>query len=399
MSKWEIMNLNQVFEFIDGDRGKNYPRQEEFFDKEYCLFLNTGNVTKNGFDFTELKFINKEKDELLRKGKLNREDLILTTRGTVGNCAYYDENIPFPNIRINSGMVILRRKSEIINPNYFIHFIKNRRNYEKYLSGTAQPQLPIANLKKVEIPLPPIEIQKHIAETLDKVTEIINLHKKRLEELDTLIKATFYDMFGDPVSNNMSWEINRMSEITTKIGSGSTPRGGQQSYKENGISLVRSLNVHNGFFKYEQLAYIDDSQAKKLENVILEENDVLINITGASVGRSCVIPKNVLPARVNQHVSILRGIDKFVNSLYLNNLLINNSYQKKLLAVGMAGGATREAITKQQLQNLEIPLPPIELQNKFAQIVIKIEEQKKLEKQAISESENLFNSLMSKYFD
>jgi Restriction endonuclease S subunits len=281
----------------------------------------------------------------------------------------------------------------------YLCYVLNKENLNRLANVSGQPSISQANILNCSIKIPPLDIQKHIAETLDKGLEIISLHKKRLEELDNLIKSTFYDIFGDPVINDREWQLIKLSEITSKIGSGSTPRGGQQSYKESGISLVRSLNVHNGFFKYEQLAYIDDDQAKQLENVKLEENDVLINITGASVCRSCIIPSNVLPARVNQHVSILRGIDKFVNSFYLNNLLINNSYQNKLLVVATSGGATREAITKQQLQNLEIPLPPIELQNKFAQIVKKIEEQKNLEKQAISESENLFNSLMSKYFD
>ncbi|MGX2947576.1 restriction endonuclease subunit S, partial [Frederiksenia canicola] len=104
-SNEDLIELDDIFEIIDGDRGRFYPKANEFFDKEYCLFLNAKNVTKNGFDFLNNQFISKEKDEQLRKGKLSRNDIVLTTRGTVGNIALYDENIEFENVRINSGMV------------------------------------------------------------------------------------------------------------------------------------------------------------------------------------------------------------------------------------------------------------------------------------------------------
>ncbi|MCM1064987.1 MAG: restriction endonuclease subunit S [Eubacterium sp.] len=97
---------------IDGDRGINYPSKNEFYDNEYCLFLDAGNITENGFDFTETHFITKEKDELLKKGKLQRNDIVMMTRGSVGNVALYDEIIPYKNIRINSGMIIIRCQEE-----------------------------------------------------------------------------------------------------------------------------------------------------------------------------------------------------------------------------------------------------------------------------------------------
>src|SRR2546430_5984976 len=108
MMEWQEANLDSLLEIIDGDRGTNYPTQHEFSPNEYCLFLNTGNVTQSGFNFSNCSFITKEKDALLRKGKLQRQDIVLTTRGTVGNVAYFDQNVPYENIRINSGMVILR---------------------------------------------------------------------------------------------------------------------------------------------------------------------------------------------------------------------------------------------------------------------------------------------------
>ena len=182
-------------------------------------------------------------------------------------------------------------------------------------------------------------------------------------------------MFGDPVLNPKKWNIEKLKTLTSKIGSGATPKGGRESYISEGISLVRSMNVYKGYFEYEGLAYITEDQARELDNVTLQENDVLINITGASVARCCILPKDVLPARVNQHVSILRATEK-LNPVYLSNLLITDTEQRVLLGIGGAGGATREAITKTELETLDIPVPPIELQNDFATFVQQIDKSK-----------------------
>ena len=189
-------------------------------------------------------------------------------------------------------------------------------------------------------------------------------------------KSQFIEMFGDPVMNPKKWQIQKCKDIASKIGSGATPKGGNASYKESGISLIRSMNVHNNKFIYKDLAYIDDEQAEKLNNVRVEETDVLLNITGASVARSCVVPKDVLPARVNQHVSIIRCKKDVIQPVFLCNLFTNESYQKLLLGIATNGGATREAITKQQEEELNVIVPSIELQNEFATFVQQVDKLK-----------------------
>ena len=117
VSGWRECKLdNAPLEIVDGDRGKNYPSQNEFFDVGHCLFLSTKNVRFNGFDFSDCQFITREKDELLRKGKLRRNDVILTTRGTVGNLGFYGDSIAYENVRINSGMVIIRPNTDNLYP-------------------------------------------------------------------------------------------------------------------------------------------------------------------------------------------------------------------------------------------------------------------------------------------
>ncbi|NLD49249.1 MAG: hypothetical protein GX660_18975 [Clostridiaceae bacterium] len=154
---WTIESLGNITQIVDGDRGNNYPKQHEFSNDGYCLFLNTGNVTKDGFDFSTNNFISKEKDLLLRKGKLQRNDILITTRGTVGNLAFYSKFIPFDNIRINSGMVIIRENSRKINSVFLYHLLKSeavKKTIELYSSGSAQPQLPIKDMSKIKVILP-----------------------------------------------------------------------------------------------------------------------------------------------------------------------------------------------------------------------------------------------------
>ncbi|MEX6161457.1 restriction endonuclease subunit S [Proteus mirabilis] len=161
------------------------------------------------------------------------------------------------------------------------------------------------------------------------------------------------------------WEWHKLKDLTTKIGSGATPKGGEKAYKSSGISLIRSLNVHDCFFKEEKLAFIDDGQANGLKNVVVESGDVLLNITGASIARCCIVPNEFLPARVNQHVTIIRPTE-YVDSKFLNYLIVNPKFKAQLLWQG-AGGATRQALTKTMVEELNIPLPSLPEQKRIVE--------------------------------
>tara|TARA_R110002072_G_scaffold150788_3_gene299382 strand:+ start:355 stop:1575 length:1221 start_codon:yes stop_codon:yes gene_type:complete len=162
-----------------------------------------------------------------------------------------------------------------------------------------------------------------------------------------------------------AWEVKPLEELTTKIGSGATPRGGKNAYKVEGLSLIRSLNVHDLEFRMKDLAKIDDDQADALSNVVVEPHDVLLNITGASIARCSQVPEDVLPARVNQHVAILRPKPNLVDSRFLTYLLVSKEMKDRLLGIGDKAGATRQALTKSQLQSFLIPLPPLEEQQRI----------------------------------
>ena len=157
--------MTTVCAIIDGDRGKNYPKQDDFSDTGYCLFLNAKNVTATGFSFENRMFITKEKDNALHNGKLERGDVVLTTRGTLGNLAFYDDSVPFENVRINSGMVILRMNKSVMTEAFFMEQFKLQLQSikGKIASGSAQPQLPISTMNKIRILLAPMALQEQFA--------------------------------------------------------------------------------------------------------------------------------------------------------------------------------------------------------------------------------------------
>ena len=297
---------------------------------------------------------------------------------------------------VNNHAHVLKAK-EALHLEYLMYYF-NYADLSLHINGATRGKLTKSSLNSIQIPLPPLAEQKRIASILDEADKVRQLNKKLIEKYTELTQSLFLDMFGDPVSNPMGWEKVELQKITSKIGSGSTPRGGKESYKKEGISIIRSMNVYDNMFKYKNLAFIDDAQADKLKNVIVEENDVLFNITGASICRCSVVPNDVLPARVNQHVSILRTISTTLNPFFLSHLLISKNIKTQLLGVGSSGGAIMEAITKETLQKFEVTLPPINLQNEFATRVEEIEKQKTQAEEALAKSEDLFGALLQDSF-
>lgn len=192
--------IGEMAEIIDGDRGKNYPQQHEFLDEGYCLFLNTGNVTKAGFSFDSNQFISKEKCDLLRKGKLQRHDIVYTTRGTVGNAAYYSDSIPYEHVRINSGMVIIRPKEAIVCTEFLYQILKSdyyRPFFRKHCTGSAQPQLPIKNFSTIELDLPDLPVQCRIAGILSTYDDLIENNQKQIKLLEEAAQRLYKEWFVD----------------------------------------------------------------------------------------------------------------------------------------------------------------------------------------------------------
>ena len=190
--------MTELCEIIDGDRGKNYPKQEEFSEEGFCLFLNAKNVTSNGFYFENCMYITEEKDKILRNGKLSRGDVVLTTRGTLGNLAFYDESVPYEHMRINSGMVILRMKRDRITERFFIEQFKMQLASikERIASGSAQPQLPISTMNKIVMLVPDVELQNQFATFVEQTDKSKLTIQQSLDKLEVLKQALMQKYFG-----------------------------------------------------------------------------------------------------------------------------------------------------------------------------------------------------------
>lgn len=393
------MNLRYVrcSEIIDVRDG-THDSPKYIIDGGYPL-ITSKNINNNKIDFSNVNYISEEDYiKINQRSEVSNGDIIMPMIGTIGNPVIIDTDKRFA---IKNVALFKLASSEIILSKYFYYVLKTqdiKRQLESNKRGGTQNFVSLKNIRDLKIPLIDILEQKKIVEILDKAQQLIDKRKEQIEALDELVKSQFIEMFGDPVSNPKGWKRAVCKDITSKIGSGATPSGGNSSYKEEGISLIRSMNVHNNKFIYKDLAFIDDEQAKKLKNVTIEENDILLNITGASVARSCIVPSSILPARVNQHVSIIRCKDEEILPIFLVYQFTSESYQRKLWDIATSGGATREAITKQQLENLELIVPPIEIQNKFIEF-IKVNDKLKFEmEKSLKQLEDNFNSLMQKAF-
>jgi len=194
-----------------------------------------------------------------------------------------------------------------------------------------------------------------------------------------------------------NWKTYKLSELTTKIGSGATPSGGKEAYKENGVSLIRSQNVLDFSFSINGLAFIDDKQAKALNNVAVESRDILLNITGDSVARVCQVPDEWLPARVNQHVAILRADQEVLNPEYLLYYLLTKKSKDHLLTLASAG-ATRNALTKVMIEEFEVILPPLQEQKAIAAILSAIDDKIELNLQMNKTLEEMAMALYKHWF-
>lgn len=290
---WQRVKLGEApLQIIDGDRGKNYPKQNELFDNGYCLFLSTKNVLNAKFDFTECQFINKEKDEILRKGKLQIDDIVLTTRGTIGNIALYRENIDYKNIRINSGMVILRPDIMEVNSTFLLYAMLNSKKYiDNFVSGSAQPQLPIKDLSNLTIPLPPLETQQRIAEILSSLDDKIDLLHRQNKTLESLSLTLFRHTFIDNPKRN-EWEEVTLNDICLKIASGGTPSTRIKEYYSGKINWYSTKELDDNFL-FDSIQTITEDGLENSSAKLFPKDTIIMAIYAApTVGRLGILTQD-----------------------------------------------------------------------------------------------------------
>jgi type I restriction enzyme S subunit len=376
MSEWKFLTLKEAeLEFIDGDRGVNYPKKSELLPEGDCVFLNTGNVRQNSFDFSNLDFITKEKDNLLRNGKLQRDDIVLTTRGTVGNVALYSQEVPFSNIRINSGMVIIRVNKNFWHPYFIYLFFQShlfKKQISRLISGSAQPQLPISILETVNIPQLTLDEQKEIIFNIKSIDQKIALNNQINQELEAMAKTLydywfvqfdFPDQNGKPYKSSggkmvynpelkreipEGWGVEKLENIAN-ITMGQSPKG--TSYNEVGEGMLFFQGSTDFGWRFPVARQYTTEPSR-----IAEEDDILLSV------RAPVGTLNIADTRC----CIGRGLAAINSKVGANSYIFNVMQDfKKLFDMMNSVGTTFGSITKDDLYSLKLIYPPNELLMKF----------------------------------
>lgn len=363
--------IGQLAEIIDGDRGKNYPKQNEFYPQGYCLFLNTGNVTKEGLIFEENQFIMKEKDEALRKGKLKRGDIVYTTRGTVGNAGYYNSSVPYENVRINSGMVILRSNEEIVDSRFLYQILKSeyyRPYFKQYCTGSAQPQLPIKNFSQIYLNVPDIKTQHRIADILSVYDNLIENNQKQIKLLEEAAQRLYKEWFVDlhfPGHENTKivdgvpegWNEKTLSQVANVI-------MGQSPKSEFYNSEKKGLPFHQGVGSYGVRFVMDDIYSTSYTR-IAEPNSILFSVR-APVGRLNITKNKVVIGRGLAAINQTDGCQS-----YLYYLLKNKFFKDNIVG----NGSIFASVSKDELLNQKFLIPERNLMMQFEKIVSQMDKQ------------------------
>ena len=348
-----------------------------------CVFLNTGNVRQNSFDFSNLDFITKEKDNLLRNGKLQRDDIVLTTRGTVGNVALYSQEVPFSNIRINSGMVIIRVNKNFWHPYFIYLFFQShlfKKQISRLISGSAQPQLPISILETVNIPQLTLDEQKEIIFNIKSIDQKIQINNQINQELEAMAK-TLYDYWfvqfdfpdengkpykssgGKMVYNDQlkreipeGWGVAKVEDIA-QTGSGGTPKSTNVSYYSNGeIPWINSgeleqtvITSTSNFITEEGL---NNSSAK-----LFPSGTILVAMYGATAGKVSFL---TFEASTNQAICAIM-LNDIRMRYYLKNV-IEDLYQ---YLVKLSTGSARDNLSQDMIKNIKVVIPSNDILDRY----------------------------------
>ena len=363
--------------------GWNYSSIGDLCDKMNGLwkgkigpFVNVGVIRNANFtksftlSFDNIEYLDVEEKQYKTR-KLVKGDLIVEKSGgsekqPVGRTVLFDKEegeYSFSNFT----SVLRIKDRNIISPEFlykyilFVYLRGDTRKMQKATTGIHNIEFE----KFLAIPVPrlPLSEQQSIVDYLDSAFAKIDAMKANAEKALNEAKALFQASLKEMLEPKEGWEEKKLGALTSKIGSGATPKGGRKVYIEEGCHLIRSMNVQYNEFKYEELAHITDEAAKQLNGVEIQKDDVLFNITGASIARCCVVPSDVLPARVNQHVSILR-LNQEVLPRFLSYIMNSPNHQQRLLEIGETG-STRQALTKTDLENHMICYPTIDSQTKI----------------------------------
>ena len=389
---WTETNISDLLELSIGGVWGNDPGEDEIdvFVYRQTEFDNNGTLSMPS-DAIRSITKNQLKSRTLQPGDV----LMQKSAGTPtlpGRVVIVPPEIE-SNATCSNFLHLLRADTDKCNPHFLFWYLwlnhQSGRAFE-FQRGTNIKNLDLNQYLNQSVLLPSLAEQKQIVDLVSSVDTYIGALQQQADTARMARDAVLHDLL-EKVANS---PIGKLKDLTSKIGSGATPRGGEAVYQNSGVTLIRSQNVHDAKFVHEGLVAINDAAASALDGVSVEANDVLINITGASVARTCLVDETVLPARVNQHVAILRADSKVLLPGFLLRVLLGQKMNSFLLDIS-GSGTTRQAITKAQLESLEIAVPPISEQRRIVEVVSSMDEVIQSTEQAVIDSKALRSGLLS----
>jgi len=380
-ASWRIVRLGDYCSKIGS--GSTPRGGESVYQDSGVSFIRSQNVYNGQFTREGLAYLNEEQADQLKGVTVETGDVLLNITGdSVARCCRVPDDV-LP-ARVNQHVAIIRSKPENFDSRFVSQFMISPLMQDTMLSlagsGGTRKALTKDMIERFELPLPPRSVQERIADILSTYDDLIENNRRRMALLEEAARQLYREWFvrfrfpgyehaklcASPLGMiPTDWRVVRLQEITTKIGSGATPRGGMAAYSDQGITLIRSLNVYDDRFEDGGLAFINEEQAAALSHVAVEPRDILLNITGASVARCCMAPERHLPARVNQHVMIIRADPALADPYFVLSAINSDERKRQLLSYAQGGGATREALTKETVSNFQIVLPDDKLLRMF----------------------------------
>ena len=387
--EWETVRLGDVCDVVSGSTPKTanleywdgdilWITPAELNEDSHYIYDTTRKITEAGRDSASLT--------LLPKGTV-----LLSSRAPIGKVG-----IVGTEMCCNQGFKNLVCSPVIFN-NYLFWFLKGKTAYLNSLGrGATFKEISKGIVESIQIPLPPLDVQRRIADTLDKVTELITLRKTQLEKLDELVKARFVEMFGDPEHNEKGWDIKKLEKLCVV---GSSKRIYQSEQSVSGVSFLRISNLVNLIdtgIKDSDL-YIPRELFLKLkeQGLVPTAGDILITARG-TLGKCYIVKVDDEFYFQDGMISWLSKLDKVINAVYLTYLFSQYGFRKQIDS--LQAGSTVAYLSIAQTKKLDIMLPPLDLQTQFASFVSSVEEAKAPIQQSLDALETLKKSLMQEYF-
>ena len=365
---WQERILKRDFDIVLGKMLQPEPRNT--FDSEE-FYLRSANIQWSGVDVTDIKtmwFSEQEKKFLL----LRTGDLVVNEGGDVGRCAIWQGQVKECYYQNSVNRVRNQEKASTLFLYYWINNLKVAGFIDSIVAKTTIAHLTAEKLEAMPWPSIPLAEQIRIATYLDAscaaIDAAVAAKKKQLEALIEMKKETLHRAF-----NHAEWPVERVKDLAIKIGSGVTPDGGSAGYLDEGIPLLRSQNVHFDGLRLDDVAFIAPETHREMRNSQLKPHDVLLNITGASIGRCSYVPDDFGEGNVNQHVCIIRPGHR-LHYRFLAEYLSSPMGQGQIMSTFT--GASRQGLSHKDLGLIRIPAPSIETQSEVVASLNTAEEQR-----------------------